>query len=72
MLDDFKYQLRAHLYQARAIVGSDSSGLSDPYAVVTIGNFSATSQVGLYMGNPPLKSHLAITMYAKSVMHVIG
>ena len=28
------FQLRAHLYQARSILGEDSSGLSDPYIKV--------------------------------------
>ncbi len=30
------YQLRAHLYQARNILGEDSSGLSDPYIKVVL------------------------------------
>lgn len=34
-VDTQRYQLRAYVYQARAIIGSDSSGLSDPFAVIT-------------------------------------
>ncbi|XP_067937439.1 otoferlin-like [Watersipora subatra] len=40
-----QFQLRAHLYQARALIGSDSSGLSDPYATVTFGEFVAQTKV---------------------------
>lgn len=37
--------MRAYIYQARSLIGSDSSGLSDPFARVIIGNCSATTQV---------------------------
>ncbi|XP_077991096.1 otoferlin-like isoform X2 [Glandiceps talaboti] len=40
-----KYQLRAHLYQARAMIGSDDSGLSDPFARVIFGNQYLYTQV---------------------------
>lgn len=39
------FQLRAHIYQARSLIGSDSSGLSDPYAIVYITEFAKTTQV---------------------------
>ncbi|KAK9882459.1 hypothetical protein WA026_021493 [Henosepilachna vigintioctopunctata] len=39
------FQLRAHIYQARSIIGSDSSGLSDPFATIVAGEFSKTTQV---------------------------
>lgn len=39
------FQLRAHIYQARSLIGSDASGLSDPYATVYITEFSKTTQV---------------------------
>ncbi|EAT32909.1 AAEL014853-PA, partial [Aedes aegypti] len=39
------FQLRAHVYQARSLIGSDASGLSDPYATVYITEFSRTTQV---------------------------
>lgn len=39
------FQLRAHIYQARSLIGSDASGLSDPYATVCITEFSKTTQV---------------------------
>ncbi|KAF6025306.1 hypothetical protein EB796_016391 [Bugula neritina] len=38
------YQFRAHLYQARALIGSDNSGLSDPYAVVKFGEHSVVTK----------------------------
>ncbi|XP_076441089.1 otoferlin-like [Babylonia areolata] len=39
------FQLRAHMYQARQLIGSDASGLSDPYACVTFGDQSVSTQV---------------------------
>lgn len=39
------FQLRAHIYQARSLIGSDASGLSDPYACVCITEFCKTTQV---------------------------
>ncbi|XP_045490218.1 otoferlin-like [Pieris rapae] len=40
-----KFQMRAYIYQARSLIGSDSSGLSDPFARVVIEDCSATTQV---------------------------
>lgn len=40
------FQLRAHMYQARSLIGSDSSGLSDPFARVIMGEHSRLTQVG--------------------------
>lgn len=37
--------MRAYIYQARSLIGSDSSGLSDPFARVIIGECSSTTQV---------------------------
>lgn len=37
--------MRAYIYQARSLIGSDSSGLSDPFARVVIGDSTATTQV---------------------------
>ncbi|KAH9636494.1 hypothetical protein HF086_002194 [Spodoptera exigua] len=39
------FQMRAYVYQARSLIGSDSSGLSDPFARIVIGESSATTQV---------------------------
>ncbi|KAG0710969.1 Otoferlin [Chionoecetes opilio] len=39
------FQLRAHMYQARSLIGSDSSGLSDPFARVIMGEHSRVTQV---------------------------
>ncbi|CRK93099.1 CLUMA_CG006578, isoform A [Clunio marinus] len=44
-LEKHTFQLRAHIYQARSLIGSDASGLSDPYATVFISEFSKTTQV---------------------------
>ncbi|CAN8025240.1 unnamed protein product [Ixodes persulcatus] len=41
----FLFQLRAHMYQARSLIGSDSSGLSDPFARVVFGDQSQTTMV---------------------------
>ena len=37
--------MRAYIYQARSLIGSDESGLSDPFARVVIGEFCKTTQV---------------------------
>lgn len=37
--------MRAHIYQARSLIGSDASGLSDPYATVFVTENSKTTQV---------------------------
>ena len=39
------FQLRAYLYQARDLYRGDAFSLSDPYAEVTFGNYSGTSEV---------------------------
>lgn len=39
------FQLRAHMYQARSLIGSDASGLSDPFARVILGEYCKTTQV---------------------------
>lgn len=39
------FQLRAHVYQARSLIGSDASGLSDPFARVIAGEYTKTTQV---------------------------
>ncbi|XP_055599374.1 otoferlin-like [Uranotaenia lowii] len=44
-VDKHIFQLRAHVYQARSLIGSDASGLSDPYATVYITEFARTTQV---------------------------
>uniref|UniRef100_A0A1I8P4F1 C2 domain-containing protein n=1 Tax=Stomoxys calcitrans TaxID=35570 RepID=A0A1I8P4F1_STOCA len=44
-LEKSTFQLRAHIYQARSLIGSDASGLSDPYATVYITEYAKTTQV---------------------------
>ncbi|KAL5015843.1 hypothetical protein ScPMuIL_005432 [Solemya velum] len=39
------FQLRAHMYQARSLIGSDASGLSDPFAQIAFGDQSVCTQV---------------------------
>lgn len=39
------FQLRAYMYQARSLIGSDASGLSDPFARVICGEYCKTTQV---------------------------
>ncbi|GLV33991.1 misfire [Carabus blaptoides fortunei] len=43
--DKHIFQLRCHIYQARSLIGSDASGLSDPYACVVAGEYSKVTQV---------------------------
>ncbi|CAB4068037.1 OTOF [Lepeophtheirus salmonis] len=43
--EKYCFQLRAHMYQARSLIGSDASGLSDPFARVIIGEYCRTTQV---------------------------
>ena len=37
--------MRAYVYQARSLIGSDDSGLSDPFARVIMGEYCKTTQV---------------------------
>ena len=39
------FQLRAHIYQARSLIGLDNSGLSDPFAKIFVADCSRTTQV---------------------------
>ncbi|RUS83182.1 hypothetical protein EGW08_009039, partial [Elysia chlorotica] len=39
------FQLRAHMYQARQLIGSDASGLSDPFARIAFADQSMATQV---------------------------
>ncbi|XP_047477393.1 LOW QUALITY PROTEIN: otoferlin-like [Penaeus chinensis] len=39
------FQLRAHMYQARSLIASDNSGLSDPFARVIVGEHCRETQV---------------------------
>ncbi|KAH9496796.1 hypothetical protein Btru_010276 [Bulinus truncatus] len=39
------FQLRAHMYQARQLIGSDASGLSDPFARIAFAEQSMATQV---------------------------
>ena len=45
------FQVRAHMYQARSLIGSDASGLSDPFARVIIGEYCKTTQVLFFILN---------------------
>ncbi|XP_073975608.1 otoferlin-like isoform X1 [Rhodnius prolixus] len=44
-LEKYSFQLRAYMYQARSLIGSDASGLSDPFARVIVGEYCQTTQV---------------------------
>ncbi|VVC45932.1 Hypothetical protein CINCED_3A016890 [Cinara cedri] len=43
--EKYTFQLRAYMYQARSLIGSDASGLSDPYAQIIFGENSIKTQV---------------------------
>ncbi|XP_066910478.1 otoferlin-like [Clytia hemisphaerica] len=47
-----KYILRAHLYQARGLIGSDDSGLSDAFARVVFNNQAAETRIIYETRNP--------------------
>ncbi|RWS11387.1 otoferlin-like protein [Dinothrombium tinctorium] len=40
-----QFQFRGHIFQARSLIGSDSSGLSDPYARIFFNNSCLLTQV---------------------------
>lgn len=43
--------MRANVYQARSLIGSDASGLSDPFARVIIGEHCKSTQVYRFHGD---------------------
>ncbi|XP_025413884.1 otoferlin-like isoform X4 [Sipha flava] len=43
--EKYTFQLRAYMYQARSLIGSDASGLSDPYAQIIFCENSTKTQV---------------------------
>uniref|UniRef100_A0A8K9V5Q4 Fer-1 like family member 6 n=1 Tax=Oncorhynchus mykiss TaxID=8022 RepID=A0A8K9V5Q4_ONCMY len=43
--DEHKFQMRAHMYQARGLIAADSTGLSDPFARVTFLTQSHTTAI---------------------------
>nr|XP_029507423.1 fer-1-like protein 6 [Oncorhynchus nerka] len=43
--DEHKFQMRAHMYQARGLIAADSTGLSDPFARVTFLTYSHTTAI---------------------------
>lgn len=45
LVESHTYQLRVYLYQARDMYGSDRSGLSDPYAIISLSRYSSHSRV---------------------------
>ncbi len=55
------FQLRANIYQARSLIGSDNSGLSDPFARVIIGEYCRTTQVPEYCSPTQLQEYCGIT-----------
>ncbi|KAK7584153.1 hypothetical protein V9T40_005116 [Parthenolecanium corni] len=44
-VEKYTFQFRANVYQARSLIGSDASGLSDPFARVIIGENMRVTQV---------------------------
>lgn len=49
------FELRAHVYQGRNLLGLDSSGLSDPFINITIGSQSVKSETVIQTNNPKWK-----------------
>lgn len=52
--------LKAHIYQGRDLLGLDSTGLSDPYVKITIGNQSVYSDKIDQTNNPKWNKTLVI------------
>ncbi|XP_077301198.1 ferlin family C2 domain-containing myoferlin misfire [Arctopsyche grandis] len=44
-VEKHNFQLRAYIYQARSLIGSDASGLSDPFARVIVAEYCKTTRV---------------------------
>ena len=53
------FQMRAHMYQARGLIGSDDSGLSDPFARVVFADQSLCTQVEI--------NHIHLKLFASCV-----
>ncbi|ELU05062.1 hypothetical protein CAPTEDRAFT_184805 [Capitella teleta] len=47
-----KFELRAFVFCARSLIGSDNSGLSDPFARIIVGNQCKTTQVAFETLSP--------------------
>uniref|UniRef100_A0A665X0U7 C2 domain-containing protein n=1 Tax=Echeneis naucrates TaxID=173247 RepID=A0A665X0U7_ECHNA len=43
--EQHQFQLRCHMYQARGLIAADNTGLSDPFAQVTYGSHSQTTNI---------------------------
>jgi len=70
--ESYLFQLRAYLYQARSLIGSDESGLSDPFARVIVSNYCRSTQVQANAQNVAL-IHVAIgEVYTRRVYHIIS
>lgn len=46
------FSLHAHIYQGRNLLGLDTSGLSDPYIILTISSQSVKSKKVVQTNNP--------------------
>ncbi|XP_014864338.1 PREDICTED: fer-1-like protein 6 isoform X2 [Poecilia mexicana] len=44
-MEQHKFQLRCHMYQARGLIAADNTGLSDPFARVTFLSHSQTTNI---------------------------
>lgn len=54
------FELKAHIYQGRNLLGLDASGLSDPYINIVIGNQSVKSKRKVQTNNPKWGSTFVI------------
>lgn len=54
------FEFIAHIYQGRDLLGMDSTGLSDPYVKITLGNQSVYSSVITQTNNPNWNTSLFI------------
>ncbi|CAF0876645.1 unnamed protein product [Brachionus calyciflorus] len=58
--EKLSFELVAHIYQGRDLLGLDSTGLSDPYVKLTLGNQSVYSHVITQTNNPKWNTSLLI------------
>ena len=61
--DENVFQLRAHIFQARNLIGCDDSGLSDPFARVI---------VGMWMWRMGLLSSISLVSFSLAEHENIG
>ena len=60
LADKIRFHLQAYLFQARALIGSDETGLSDPFARVICYDRSVTTKIIMETLSPTWDQHMTI------------